>query len=246
MRYLIKYIIIFVFLLNTSLFAQSPYSWVKSVHTTIGVPFDGDTTDDYIIVRDQYVLSYNKFKGGPNWVAWELNREWMGDVDRYKGKFITDKSLPDEFYKVTHDDYTNSGFDRGHMCMSKNRSKNEEDNKSTFIMSGILPQTPDLNRGVWLNFEKFCNILVIKEDKELFIYAGGIYHSGSTIGKGKVEVPDSCFKIVYVFNKKDKPYTKAKAEIVYMIIMPNIEGILNDDWQKYEKDVFRSIKYRMK
>ena len=131
----------------------NPYKWVQSVHISLGVPFDKDTSDDYIIVRDQYVLSYNKKNGEPNWVAWELNADWYGDVTRYSGNFITDVSLPSGFYQVKHSDYTNGGYDRGHMVRSEERTRTVEDNKSTFLLTNIIPQRPDLNQGVWLDFE---------------------------------------------------------------------------------------------
>ena len=138
----------------------NPYKWVQSVHVTTGVPFDKDTSDDYIIVRDQYVLSYNKNNGEPNWVAWELNADWYGDVARYTGNFITDVSLPAGFYQVKHSDYTNGGYDRGHMVRSEERTRTVEDNKSTFLLTNIIPQRPDLNQGVWLDFEYFLEDLI--------------------------------------------------------------------------------------
>jgi DNA/RNA endonuclease G (NUC1) len=52
---------------------KSLCTWAKSVHTSLGVPFDKDTTDDYLIIRPQYVVSYSNRLGQPNWVASELN-----------------------------------------------------------------------------------------------------------------------------------------------------------------------------
>src|SRR5205807_857319 len=48
--------------------------------------------DNYLIERPQYSLSYNKDKRGPNWVAWELDRDWRG-VGRFGG-FELDPDLP--------------------------------------------------------------------------------------------------------------------------------------------------------
>lgn len=148
----------------------NPYN-INSIHLSLGVPFDSDTTDDYLIVRSQYVLSYNKDLNIPNWVSWELHSDWFGDVDRYTGNFITDTTLPIAFYRVTHSDYTNSGYDRGHLVRSEERTKTIEDNKSTFILTNIIPQTPDLNRGVWLNLEYYCEDLCKKYNKLLYVIA---------------------------------------------------------------------------
>lgn len=109
------------------------------VHLELGTPVDTDTTDDYKITRYQYALSYNNIKGVPNWVAWNLNSDWYGDVTRFSGNFISDTSLPASMYQVKHSDYTNSGYDRGHMVRSEERTKTVADNKSTFIIYNIIP-----------------------------------------------------------------------------------------------------------
>jgi endonuclease G len=209
-----------------------------SIHVSLGLPRDADSSDDYIIIRHQYVLSYNKNRNVANWVAWELDSSWFGDTPRYSGNFITDTSLPAGFYRVVHSDYTNSGYDRGHMVMSEERTDNAEDNKATFILTNVLPQTPDLNRGVWLKFENYCNRLCLDSNKELFIYAGGIFHTNTTI-KNNVAVPDSCFKIVVVLDSGQGLKDVNENTPVYAVVMPNIAGVRNDDWEQYKTTVRR-------
>lgn len=57
---------------------------------------------------------------------------------------------------MKHSDYTNSGYDRGHMVRSEERTATDIDNKSTFILTSILPQTPKLNQQTWLSLEYAC------------------------------------------------------------------------------------------
>ncbi len=204
----------------------------KSEHVALGVPKDADSSDDYIVTRKQYVLSYNYKHNTCNWVSWELDKNWYGDAGRYSGQFITDKTLPEKYYHVDHEDYTNSGYDRGHMVRSEERTDNEEDNKSTFYLSNILPQTPDLNRGVWLNLEYYCEKLCKEENKKLYVIAGGVFHSSKSIGNG-VSVPDSCFKIIVVMNPGDTFSNVTASTRVIAVMMPNIDGIRKDKWEKY-------------
>lgn len=213
---------------------KSIYTWAKSVHTSLGVPFDKDTTDDYLIIRPQYVVSYSNRLGQPNWVASELNSAWYGDVERYEGNFITDNSLPASFLKIKDGDYTNSGYDRGHLVRSEERTATVDDNKSTFLMSNIIPQTPDLNRGVWLKLEYECERLCKEENKELFVVAGGIFHSNKTLNDaGKVVIPDSCFKIIVVLDKGQTLANVTSSTKVIAVVMPNIAGVRNDAYSKY-------------
>jgi len=204
----------------------------ENVNVTMGIPVNNDSTDDYIIMRPQYVLSYNPQKNVANWVSWNLNSSWYGDVPRYSGNFITDTSLPDSFYKVKHSDYTNSGYDRGHMVRSEERTRTVEDNKSTFLLTNILPQRPDLNRGVWLNLENYCEELCKKENKELFVIAGGIFHSQNKI-KDVIAVPDSFFKIIVMLNRDESLQSVSDSTKIIAVIMPNKNGVRNDSWKSY-------------
>ncbi|MDD3875715.1 MAG: DNA/RNA non-specific endonuclease [Bacteroidales bacterium] len=207
----------------------------QNIHCPYGYPMDGDTTDDYILEKEQYVLSYSAEKNQANWVAWTLDRNWIGEEDRYDGRFISDTTLPTHFYRTTHDDYTNSGYDRGHIVRSKERTLNTRDNKATFLLTNVMPQTPDLNRGVWLRFEDYYLNRVIDEGKRIFLIAGGIYNNNTTLNnKGQIAIPDSCFKIALFtshYNLNDNLSITDFQSIA--VKMPNIEGIRRTPWQHY-------------
>ena len=55
--------------------------------------------DNYLMVKPQYVLSYNSKTNTANWVSWQLNRSWIGTADR-QGNFRADDALPNAWYKV--------------------------------------------------------------------------------------------------------------------------------------------------
>jgi hypothetical protein len=44
-------------------------------NTEFGDPTDADATDDFIVRRPQYTTSFNKNRGTPNWVAYDLDAE---------------------------------------------------------------------------------------------------------------------------------------------------------------------------
>jgi DNA/RNA endonuclease G (NUC1) len=216
------------------------YDHRSSTHAPFGYPQDNDTLDDFIIEKSQYILSYCGEKNSPNWVAWELNASWLGDVPRKTGRFLIEPNLPDGYYQVTHDDYTHSGYDRGHLVRSKERTKTIEDNISTFEMGNIVPQTPDLNRGVWLRFEDYCLDKAIKEQKNMYIVAGGIFRDTITLkSEGKVVIPDSCFKIVLFSEETDPARINFDQLETISVAMPNTAGIRGDAWEKYETTVGR-------
>src|SRR5262249_15526902 len=130
---------------------------------------DPKQRENFLIERPQYVLSYNDKTKTPNWVCWNLKKNDIGDTAR--GAFEPDESLPPEFGKVTPKTYVGSGFDRGHMCNSKDRSDTEENNDATFLMTNMVPQAPNNNRKTWEHLEEYCRTLA-NSGKDLYMVAG--------------------------------------------------------------------------
>ena len=150
---------------------------------------DTSLTVNYLMVKPQYTLSYNTSTLCPNWVAWHLDNENMGSADRMDD-FRPDPDLPAGWYGIKKADYQYNkyGFDRGHVCPSADRTTTKEDNSMTFLMTNMVPQSPDNNRVIWMHFENFERELV-KDGNEVYIIAGP-YGTGGTSSKGTFdEIP---------------------------------------------------------
>jgi endonuclease G, mitochondrial len=191
---------------------------------------DVANADNYLVEKDQYIMSYNKSHKTPNWVSWQLDEEWMGDSGR-SGKFAPDESLPKSFDRAEPSDYTNSGYTRGHNCPSGDRTATRQDNKAVFLMSNMTPQTADNNAGPWEKLESYSRELA-HEGKELYIVAGATGSKG-TIGKG-VNIPTDFWKVIVVLPKKGMGLSDvAPTTDVIAVEMPNVDGINGDGWRKY-------------
>jgi endonuclease G len=57
------------------------------------------TPNNYLMVKTQYVLSYNNSRGSANWVSWHLSTAWKGTATRCDC-FTGDAALPTTFYKA--------------------------------------------------------------------------------------------------------------------------------------------------
>lgn len=134
-----------------------------SAHLQMGNPsqaaLEVGNPSNYLLIKPQYVVSYNRDRGIPNWVSWQLNQNWLGTAKR-QGDFRPDATLPSDWYRVRPSDYIGSGFDRGHVVSSEDRGRTIQNNSATFLMTNMLPQAPDSNRAVWANFEEYCRSLV--------------------------------------------------------------------------------------
>lgn len=209
---------------------------------TLGNPSNAVTntsySDNYLMVKNAYTLSYNKNKGIANWVSWHLSTAWKGETDR-QNDFRTDPSLPQNWYEVTPRDYASTGFDRGHLCPSSDRNGSLEDNQETFFMTNMTPQAPSNNRGIWKMLEEYERTLTL-QGNEVYIIAGTIGEGGTgtngfakTIGKN-ITVPASLWKIIVVLPIGQNDVLRINENTrVIAVNIPNDNGVGGDSWKKY-------------
>lgn len=214
-------------------------------HLALGNPSSATSSvsdsNNYLIVRHQYALSYNNSKGVANWVSWHLSMAWKGSADRCDC-FTQDGSLPAGYYKAATSHYTGYGFDRGHMCPSDDRDLCDSDNAATFRMTNIEPQAPNLNQITWGDLEDYCRTL-ISSGKELYIIAGS-YGSGGTgsLGgttynmgpSGHINVPARYWKIVVVLPNGTNDLSRVSTSTrVIAVDMPNVQTVSSQPWGYY-------------
>ena len=132
----------------------------------------------------------------------------------------------------------NSGFDRGHLCPSADRTATDADNDATFFLTNVVPQTHASNAGPWLDLEDEGRQLA-NQGRRLVIIAGPIF--GAThqvIGTG-VEVPVSMFKVLVVLDTTPGPSAVTNATRIYAAIIPNATPLTGSwrQWQVTVRDV---------
>lgn len=193
--------------------------------------------NNYLMLKPQYTISYNRAKGEPNWVAWRLDSNWIGTTPR-QDDYRPDTSLPAGWYQVLDTDYSGGGYDRGHMCPSGDRTRSVADNSATFLMTNFVPQLAANNQGPWEDFESYCRTLA-GQGNEIYIIDGPVGNIG-TIALGHVVIPDKTWKVVLILpNGTNDLGRVTRATRAFGIIVPNkATGVnINDLWRKYRVTV---------
>ncbi len=207
------------------------------VFLSLGNPSNATTSDpnNYLLVNNFFALSYNRDKAIPNWVAWRISPGELGDFPRPNpDPFRPDERIPKEWKRVTPSDYTGSGFDKGHLCPSADRSMSVEGMTATFLMSNMTPQTGDLNRGPWQKLEAYLRTLVTRGN-DVYIISGVYGEKGKL--KKKVTIPTNDWKIAVAVPQGANVSAINENTRVIAVYMPNVKGIKNADWQLYRTNV---------
>jgi endonuclease G len=119
--------------------------------------------------------------------------------DRDNLYFKPDYNLPHQCRSYPNN-YTHSGYDRGHNAPNAVFAFNRKLQKETFLMSNIAPQAKWLNRRYWAKLERLIRYLAVKYDEvEVATGSCGV----KEYLKNRVAVPQYWFKIIYIPKTKE-------------------------------------------
>lgn len=216
-------------------------------HILLGNPsnatYDIVNTENYLLEQSYFISSYSRNKGIANWVSWHLEQSDLGETKR-QDDFRANINLPSGWFTVQSSSYQYSGFDRGHMCPSADRTSTIEANSSTFLMTNMIPQAPRNNQGPWAQLEEYTRTLV-RAGNEAYVIAGtygsgGIGSQGNityTLASGKINVPAHVWKIILVLPNGTNDLARINNQTrIITVIMPN-ENTIGSNWRDYISNV---------
>ncbi|MEM6298536.1 MAG: DNA/RNA non-specific endonuclease [Bacteroidota bacterium] len=214
-------------------------------HLLLGNPSNANNDpDNYLLKKDEFVVSYNRSRGTANWVSWHLSQAWNGNAER-RDDFRQDPDLPEDWFRAGANDYRGSGFDRGHLCPSADRDATQAENSATFVMTNIIPQAPENNREVWRELEEYCRARM-NQGNELYIIAGVYGHGGTGNNGGRtlyladrnIFVPAQTWKVVLILPEGTDDLSRINANTeVIAVDMPNAQSVRDTDWEDYRVSV---------
>lgn len=191
---------------------------------------------EQIIRHAGYTVSYNKDLRIPNWVSYELTRRETKGVEKRNNRFIADPLAKGA--TATNEDYSRSGYDKGHMAPAADMKWSPTAMKESFYFSNICPQHPQLNRRGWKKLEEKIRDWAAADSAIIIICGPVIKKQAKTIGKNKVAVPQQFFKIVlspfvkpmraigFLFNNEQSVDPLS----AYVVTIDSIERLTNMDF----------------
>lgn len=107
-------------------------------------------------------------------------------------------------FQFTNDDYTNSGFQRGHMVRFYDPAWGETEDRrkiamgDTFHFTNCCPQVGKFNAGLWNDLEDYYMARSIFQDNKISVFTGPIFNKAKLIND--LLVPLNFWKVI-VYNK---------------------------------------------
>ena len=171
--------------------------------TEISDYFFPSSTTGQIVKHAYYALSYSETHELAEWVAYELTREMLAPPFAQR----TDDFRPDPKIRkasASHRDYTNTGYDRGHLVPAADMSFDERAMSETFYMSNVSPQIRNFNSGIWKELE-FVVRDWARQFKHIYVVTGPVLSRNvrEQIGNNQVSVPDEYYKVIVDFTEPD-------------------------------------------
>ena len=167
--------------------------------------FYPESTTGVVIEHQYYTLSYSEQHEQAEWVTYKLTRENLRKprVKRAK-KFSQDNAI--KSLSAKHNDYTRSGYTRGHLAPAGDMAFSEDAMRESFFMSNMSPQIKEFNGGIWRELEENVRAWA-SDNEELYIVTGPILNPENIIkkiGYNEVSVPNLFYKIILDIKDPEK------------------------------------------
>lgn len=192
-----------VVLFTGSLLAQTDYR--LSLFTEGGAPAGGNVT---ILVNSAYAVGYSEDLKVPLWAVYRLGNKRADTIPKWERppRFEVDYRTT---ARISHEDYVRNydgvTWDRGHMVpnAAMEHQYGQLAQLETYLMSNIIPQTSQLNQGLWQDLEEEIREKISQDDTsgkevhDVWVICGPVFATQPVARwPAGIAVPTHCFMIV--------------------------------------------------
>lgn len=155
--------------------------------------FSGDS--GIILHKNGFYIAYTPEFRQAGCTCYTLTAQQVkGKKVKRTNKFKTDYAVADP---VRPEEYTATGFDRGHLVPASDMSYSKSSMHDSFYMTNISPQHPACNRGIWKKLETQVRKWAVKEKKIIVLTGPVIPKDAKEMKDTRIAVPVAFFKVIY-------------------------------------------------
>lgn len=192
---------------------------------------------DVVIDRHGFAVGFCNEKRQALWVIYKLEAaELKSHGINRTNRFHPDPQIPASAHPA---DYTQTGYDRGHLAPAADMAFSLQTMKDSFLMSNISPQLPGFNRGIWKRLEEQVRQFALKENT-LYVVTGTVFYATTaveTMGKNQIPIPHAFFKVIYDMTPPEKMigfilphHSDRKALSCFAVTVDQVEAVTGLDF----------------
>ena len=159
--------------------------------------FINESNCSQIIDNEFIVMCYDYKKKAVKSVSYTLLGDLMNETNiDERPSFYVEKELKSKD-RISSTDYTNSGYDKGHMAPDAAFDLSEESLEAVYTLANIIPQAPQVNRNMWSQVESYSRKKAVEFGRLEVINVIKYGTRSKRIGKHKMAVSRGFYKVLY-------------------------------------------------
>jgi len=170
---------------------------ILSGESTYTQKFVEENNCSQIIDNEFIVMCYDyKFKAVKA-VSYTLLGDLMNEQNiEERPSFYVEKKLESK-NRISSTDYTNSGYDKGHMAPDAAFDWSQESLEAVYTLANIIPQAPQVNRISWAKLESYVRDKAEALGELNVVNVPKYGQRSSRMGKNKMAISKGYYKILY-------------------------------------------------
>jgi endonuclease G len=187
-----------VFLLLVTGCGDSSEQLIRDESTTgIKSKFMNETVCDVIIDKEFLEICYDNELKAAKSVAYSLDGDLVNELNINERPYFYEEESVASRYRAHYSDYTNSGYDRGHMAPDAAFDWSAESLEATYSLANIIPQIPEVNQQMWVDVEGYARTKAVELGRVNILNIVKYNTTPNRIGTNGIAVSEGFFKVLY-------------------------------------------------
>ncbi|MCH9740829.1 MAG: DNA/RNA non-specific endonuclease [Epsilonproteobacteria bacterium] len=159
--------------------------------------FINESSCDQIIDKEFLEICYDYSLKVAKAVTYTLYGDLVNELNIKERPWFYQEETVDEAYQVNYSDYTNSGYDRGHMAPDAAFDWSQESLDATYSLANIIPQVPKVNQEQWVKAEEYARDKAVELGELNVVNVVKYSSSPSRIGESAIAVSIGYYKMLF-------------------------------------------------
>lgn len=166
--------------------------------------FLNDTNCDQIIDKDFFKICYDYGLKSAKAVSYTLNGDLVNELNIKNRPNFTLETALDIEYRISYYDYTNSGYDRGHLAPDAGFYWSSESLRASYSLANIIPQVPNVNQRTWTKAEEYARFKAVELGEVNVLNIIEFGKNPIRIGESAMAVSSGYYKVLYSDDQRYK------------------------------------------